>query len=149
MKQQTSAFSIVMVVVSSDDIVKFQGGVKTQKEAMKRRWKRMMNQLVRMKKDHEDRLDAFSHNGRIHYSAFYASGPTIVDRIRLELFTRYSKHDNRTTNHVYRVSRRYKARFFRIFGAWTLQYGAVKFFMHFTVLCTLTMCVYVCMCVVM
>ena len=123
-KQQTSAFGIVMLI-SSDDMMKFQSGVKTEEEEMKRRWKRVMDQLRRMERDHEDRLDVFTHNGTIHYSAFYAAGPTIVDCIRLELFTRYSKHDNRRTNHVYRLSRRYKGRFYRIFGPFKLQYCAV------------------------
>ena len=128
--KQTIA-SIFGVVLFTDtvceQVFKYQPTVhaKSEEEAIKKRWKHVMDEILTEERNHDQRVQDFTFNGQIMYSSFYEVGPTLVDCIRLQLFTRYSKHDNRTTNHVYRLSRRFKTAFFQKFGPFQLHYCAV------------------------
>ena len=128
-KQNISSLfgAIVLMDTVSTQIFKYQPLIhaKSEQEAMRKRWKHVMDELLTEERKHEQRVRDFEYNGRIMYSSFYEVGPTLVDCIRLQLYTRYTTHDNRTTKHVYRLSRRFKTRFYRIFGPFKLQYCAV------------------------
>ena len=119
--------AIVFMDTVSTQIFKYQPVVhaKSEQEAMRKRWKHMMDELLTKERKHDRRVQDFTFNGRIMYSSFYEVGPTLVDCIRLQLYKRYTTHDNRKMNHLYRLSRRYKARFFELFGPFKLQYCAV------------------------
>ena len=148
----TSAFNCIFSCEqTASNIFKYQPIIhaKSEQEAMRKRYAHVMNRILLEEKKHDRRVEDFTFNGRIIYSSLYKAGPTLVDCIRLQLYTRYTTHDNRKTNHLYRCSPRFKRRFITNFGAsWTLQYRAIQFFMHFAVLCSLTRSVYVCMCVI-
>ena len=66
---------------------------KSEEEAMRKRWKHVMNQILTEERKHDQRVQDFEYNGRIIYSSFYEAGPTLVDCIRLQLYTRYTTHD--------------------------------------------------------
>ena len=119
--------AIVFMDTVSTQIFKYQPVVhaKSEDEAMRKRWKHVMDEIIAEERKHDRRVQDFTFNGKIIYSSFYEVGPTLVDCIRLQLYTRYSKHDNRKTNHLYRLSRRFKARFFEKFGVFQLHYCAV------------------------
>ena len=123
-----SIFGVVLLTDTvCEQVFKYQPTLhaKSEEEAMRKRWKHVMDQILIEERKHEQRVRDFEYNGRIMYSSFYEAGPTLVDCIRLQLYTRYTTHDNRTTKHVYRLSRRFKTRFYRIFGPFKLQYCAV------------------------
>ena len=119
--------AILFTDTVSKEIFKYQPIVhaKSEEEAVRKRYKHVMDRILIEERNQDQRVQEFEYNGRIMYSSFYEVGPTLVDCIRLQLYTRYTTHDNRKTNHLYRLSRRYKARLFRIFGPFNLQYCAV------------------------
>ena len=116
MKQNVSSIfgAILLTNTGCSQIFKYQPIIhaKSEEEAVRKRWKHVMDQILTEERKHDQRVRDFEYNGRIMYSSFYEAGPTLVDCIRLQLYTRYTTHDNRKTKHVYRLSRRFKAAFF-------------------------------------
>ena len=98
-----SIFGVILFTDTvSEQVFKYQPilHAKSEEEVMRKRWKHGMNQILIEERKHDQRVQDFEYNGRIMYSSFYEAGTTLVDCIRLQLYTRYTMHDHRKTNHI-------------------------------------------------
>ena len=106
---------------------------KNENEAMKKRWQHVMKQLIADHRAHEQRVDDFSYEGQIMYSAFIEVRPTLIDYIKVfvnwedfEAGSLFFDRVNREEGRFFPCYLTFKQRFAKLFGtSWKMQYYAL------------------------
>ena len=106
---------------------------KNENEAMKKRWQHVMKQLEADHRAHEQRVDDFSYEGQIMYSAFIEVRPTLIDYIKVfvnwedfEAGSLFFDRVNREEGRFFPCYLTFKQRFAKLFGtSWKMQYYAL------------------------
>ena len=127
--------TILATGTARKQMFKYQAAIhaKSEPEAMRQRWGHVMNQLKATHRAHEQRVDDFSYQGQIMYSAFIAVRPTLFDYIRVfvnwedfEAGSLFFDRVNREEGRLFPCYLTFKQRFAKLFGtSWTMQYYAL------------------------
>ena len=127
--------TILATGTARKQILKYQAAVhaESEAEAMRKRWGHVMNQLKANHRAHEQRVDDFSSEGQIMYSAFIEVRPTLLDYIHVfvnwdnfEAGSLFFDRINREEGRLFPRYLTFKQRFAKLFGtAWKMQYYAL------------------------
>ena len=136
-KQNHSNIFVTILVTGTvrQQIFKYQPLIhaKSEEEAMKKRWEHVMKQLQANHRVHEQRVDDFTYEGQIMYSAFIEVRPTLLDYIHVfvnwdnfEAGSLFFDRINREEGQLFPCYLTFKQRFAKLFGtAWKMQYYAL------------------------